>query len=395
MKMRDDDELKEALYCIRCSACMNVCANFQTVGGHAFGGEYYTGGIGASWTVGTSGDIKKGRFAELCSGCTRCIPNCPVRINIPRLNTVIKNRLLKQKAFIPLQKKFFGHYAITGKITSLMPGMANKMTNIKPVKHLLESMIGFDSRRQIPRVPGKTLQCLYKEYRAEAGEISGSKNNLVLFSDIYTNYNNPEVGIGVIKLFEKLNLPVSLSKTISEGRAAQSQGLIELAGKEAEKTARYLAEIIDKGNDIIVTEPSVLSMFRFDYKELLKDNFTYSKIAQHVFDPVEYILNLNQKKALSINEISKRIISRDKLFYHEHCQAKLINSKSYVKELFGSFGYKKQFYDLSKSIGRELTKQIKPGHTILAIGTSCREQISSELHKKVYHPVEYLEMMLK
>ncbi|MGH9703022.1 MAG: LUD domain-containing protein, partial [Candidatus Acidiferrales bacterium] len=43
LKMREDPVLKETLYCIRCSACLNSCANFQTVGGHAFGGETYSG----------------------------------------------------------------------------------------------------------------------------------------------------------------------------------------------------------------------------------------------------------------------------------------------------------------------------------------------------------------
>ena len=45
-RMREDPVLKEALRCIRCSACLNSCANFETVGGHAFGGETYSGGIG-------------------------------------------------------------------------------------------------------------------------------------------------------------------------------------------------------------------------------------------------------------------------------------------------------------------------------------------------------------
>ncbi|KPN28923.1 iron-sulfur cluster-binding protein [Halolamina pelagica] len=44
MAMREDDQLRETLYCIRCSACANSCANFQHVGGHAFGGETYSGG---------------------------------------------------------------------------------------------------------------------------------------------------------------------------------------------------------------------------------------------------------------------------------------------------------------------------------------------------------------
>src|SRR5580704_5890508 len=75
-KMRDDPVLREALYCIRCSACLNSCANFETVGGHAFGGETYSGGIGGAWEAGT-GTLLNARFSELCTGCSRCVNQCP------------------------------------------------------------------------------------------------------------------------------------------------------------------------------------------------------------------------------------------------------------------------------------------------------------------------------
>ncbi len=74
--MREDPVLREALYCIRCSACLNSCANFETVGGHAFGGETYSGGIGGSWEAGT-GKLMNARFSELCTGCSRCVNQVP------------------------------------------------------------------------------------------------------------------------------------------------------------------------------------------------------------------------------------------------------------------------------------------------------------------------------
>ncbi|MEM4238324.1 MAG: LUD domain-containing protein, partial [Nitrososphaerota archaeon] len=43
--MRDDKVFREALYCIRCGACMNVCAPYSVVGGHIFG-HIYPGPIG-------------------------------------------------------------------------------------------------------------------------------------------------------------------------------------------------------------------------------------------------------------------------------------------------------------------------------------------------------------
>lgn len=413
MKMREDEDFREALYCIRCSACMNVCANFQAVGGHAFGGECYTGGIGGAWTAGTTGNINKAKFAELCSGCTRCIPNCPVKINIPRLNSVIKNRVIKAKTITPLQKLFFGHYEVIGKIASALPRTTNIIAKQKLAKYFLDMIFGFDIRREIPPISSGDLQKLYKNYRKANCENKSEKVNAVLFADIYTNYNNPEVGLSIIKLFDKLGLSISLTKSISEGRAAQSQGMIEQAKKEVEKASEFLIKIIETRKDIIVAEPSVLSMMKFDYKEILKDAYTSGMIAHHVYDPIEYLLNLNEKGLINIDDISRRIKNRVPLFYHEHCQAKLISRKNYVKEFFsmlgfevktsaseccgmaGSFGYKKQYYELSKSIGRELAKQIHDNSTIIAIGTSCREQISDELKRKVYHPVEFLIHVLE
>src|ERR1700693_4422958 len=102
MSMRQDPILNEALNCIRCGACLNSCANFQTVGGHAFGGETYSGGIGGSWEAGTS-KLENARFSELCTGCTRCVNQCPVRIDIPWLNANLAQRLNQKELPAPLR----------------------------------------------------------------------------------------------------------------------------------------------------------------------------------------------------------------------------------------------------------------------------------------------------
>src|SRR5271165_2244560 len=120
-RMREDSVLHEALYCIRCSACLNVCANFETVGGHAFGGETYSGGIGGSWEAGT-GKLMNARFSELCTGCSRCVPQCPVRIDIPWLNQNLRQRMNHEDG-TSLTKSLFG--SLTGsapedKVASLL-----------------------------------------------------------------------------------------------------------------------------------------------------------------------------------------------------------------------------------------------------------------------------------
>ncbi len=424
MNMREDEDLKEALYCIRCSACMNVCANFQAVGGHAFGGEVYTGGIGGAWTVATSGSLQKARFAELCTGCSRCVPNCPVRIDIPRLNTTIKNRLINTDNGPSLQKIFFSKYSTVARFASIIPGLSNFLMNLPINRTILEKIMNVDKRRAIPSFANKTLIKQYEEYRKRFPAKTNSDESIqgvVLFADIFTNYNNPQVGMSTIKVFEKLEIPIILSKTFDDGRSALSQGLVEFATGRALKLAVYLESFINDGKEIIVVEPSVLAMFRLEYNKLINNNSLFEKLKLHTYDPIEYLNKLIIGGHVDlVDRLSRSAPFMNQLFYHAHCQMKTIGAGDAAVKLFnrlgfdvdvsnveccgmaGSFGYKKVFYDISKNVGNDLINQITKRKIsfnnetiILASGTSCREQISCELSNDVYHPIEYLEKILK
>ncbi len=423
MAMREDADLGEALYCIRCSACMNVCANFQAVGGHAFGGECYTGGIGGAWTVGTSGRLEEGRFAELCTGCSRCVPNCPVRIDIPRLNTAIKNRLMNAEGGASLQKLLFGNFAYLCHLASIAPVIANWFLDRTITRRLMEHFGGVDRRRPIPPFARHTLVRQFAEYRAEGragGTRSGQGHGVELFADVYTNHNNPQVGMATVRVFDALGIPITVGKVRSEGRASLSQGLVDLAKSDAKAVAEYLERVIDGGREIVVAEPSVLALFRYDYKALIDNNSRFAALAAHCYDPLEYLWKLLRSGRLDLASRTKAPVGgpSPRLFYHPHCQMRTIGAADATAELLaglgcvidrpsveccgmaGSFGYKKEYYELSKNVGGDLIGQIRSSadftgeKVILASGTSCREQIRSELSNPVYHPIEYLEKIL-
>ena len=87
-----DEVGRQALRCIRCSACLNVCPVYARVGGHAYG-SVYPGPIGAILTPqlkGIEGDAGSLPFAS--SLCGACGDVCPVKIEIPRLLTHLRAR---------------------------------------------------------------------------------------------------------------------------------------------------------------------------------------------------------------------------------------------------------------------------------------------------------------
>ena len=89
---------REALRCIRCSACLNVCPVYERTGGHAYG-SVYPGPIGAVLNPqlrGTTSEVDQS-LPYASSLCGACFDACPVRINIPELLVELRGRVTEQE----------------------------------------------------------------------------------------------------------------------------------------------------------------------------------------------------------------------------------------------------------------------------------------------------------
>ena len=87
-----DPDLREALYCLRCGACLNACPVYRKVGGHSYG-WVYPGPIGAivSPMLTNLSDAKDLPYAS--SLCGACKEACPVKINLPRMLLYLRHQL--------------------------------------------------------------------------------------------------------------------------------------------------------------------------------------------------------------------------------------------------------------------------------------------------------------
>lgn len=429
LQMREDPVLHEALYCIRCSACLNSCANFQTVGGHAFGGETYSGGIGGSWEAGTRG-LLNARFSELCTGCSRCVMQCPVRIDIPWLNSNLRERINERDietssgilekaaaaqlhARAPLPKIFFGRYDIFGKWGARLTPLSNWANHSSFTRALMERFVGVDRRRELPPFANKTLARAAR--RSAPIKSSSTRGRAALFPDIFTNYGSPERGLATVEVLRSISIDLVLTEVSADGRASLSQGLIQTTRQQAQRTSELLLKYIHDGREIIVVEPSALAMLRLDYRRFLSPD-VFEQIQSHSFEAVEYLWRVFGERQLNAADFftASHHSLGARLFYHSHCQQKTIGAASATEELLravgfdvatsrveccgmaGSFGYKKDFYDLSMAVGQDLFNQVRVAEadggrrTLVATGTSCQEQLHAGLQRKVFHPMELL-----
>ena len=91
-----DEVGRQALHCIRCSACLNVCPVYSRTGGHAYG-SVYPGPIGAILTPQLVGIENAPTLPFASTLCGACYEVCPVKIDIPRVLIHLRGLAAEQK----------------------------------------------------------------------------------------------------------------------------------------------------------------------------------------------------------------------------------------------------------------------------------------------------------
>ncbi|MFB6132099.1 MAG: LUD domain-containing protein [Halanaeroarchaeum sp.] len=416
-EMREDDDLVEALYCIRCGACANFCPTFQSVGGHAFGGKTYTGGIAGAWEAGVHGHEHAEDVADLCTGCSRCVPRCPVKIDIPWLNAVVRDQVNQPTAGSPLDQLLealppeletssprslaLAHLDSLAEAASQAPDLANWAVQSETGKWALETVLNIDSRHPLPTFADER----FTEWWGRQEPLPDPDIEVVLFPDLFTEFFRPERGKSAVRVLQTLGVGIQVPDPADTGRIALSEGMQAQARKRARGLLSALEPHLEGGRPIVFLEPSDLAMVQREYSRLVPgpDQETLAAASRWVMALVAERLDGNETAHEELPTPPEESIT-----IHPHCQGRTIGTVSLTASaleeagwrveitdteccgMAGSFGYKSEYAEVADDVADQLRSEIGTEQRVGVEGGSCAHVIDG-FDTAVSHPIRLLD----
>ena len=373
--------------------------------------EHSTRGRANALRAVLSGKVPKEEFTgkrlhdvmDLCLECKACKAECPSNVDMAKLKYEFLDHYHRVNG-LPLRNRLFGGIERLNRIGSQFAPLSNWVVGSGLNRWLMEKLAGIDRRRPLPQFAGVTFEDWFDGRKPEG---DGAKGEVVLFHDTFNNFNTPNVAVATTRLLERLGYHVLLVNKRCCGRPMISKGMLGEAKNNAAWNVDQLAEYAERGVPIVGMEPSCLLTLRDEYPDFLRTNDA-KLVARNSFLLEEFLLQERDtgKVSLSFGANGRKAL------LHGHCHQKalvgtvptvaLLKGAGFeVSEvdsgccgMAGSFGFEKEHYDLSLTIGnRRLAPAVKSASAeveIVAPGISCRQQIEHLTGRKAKHTAEVL-----
>jgi FAD/FMN-containing dehydrogenase/Fe-S oxidoreductase len=342
---------------------------------------------------------------DLCLQCRACKAECPVGVDVARFKSEFLADYWSRHG-TPLRARALGNIHKLAVWGSRFAPLSNAIAGSAPVRWLNEKLLGIDRRRVLPAWKHET----FAEWVEAHPQSSTATRAVSLFNDTFLNHYDPEIGMSMLAILERGGCKVSVVRPGCCGRPLISQGLLKEARVQAEKVVQGLFPIASRGEKILFSEPSCLSVLKDDAPGLLRGELQEKARAVAeacmLFD--EFAVGLD----LPLREGPKRIL------VHGHCHQKSMGLLPATMKLLqripsasvvdldagccgmaGSFGYYREHYDISQTIAnRKLigaAKSMTAGDVLVAPGTSCRHQVAEFGGVEAIHPAVLIRTLLE
>ncbi len=335
---------------------------------------------------------------KYCTNCKRCEIACPSDVKI---GDIIQRAKDKYNTKSPgIREALLSHTDFMGSLSTPFAPLVNSAIRLKPVKSVLDKVLKIDHRRQFPKYAFGTFR---QWYRKHAGDQAKFNEHVALFHGCYVNYNNPDLGKDVIRIFNHLGIGVHLlEKERCCGVPLIANGFFKQAKKHAQhNTASITQAVIEKKMTVIGTSSTCTFTLRDEYPHILGiDN---QQVKDHIELATRYLYRLfNKGYQLKLKELPLRVA------YHTPCHMEKMGWASYTLSLLrripglevivldsqccgiaGTYGFKKENYQTSQDIGAPLFSQIESLgiDSVVSDCETCKFQIEMSTSKRCDHPL--------
>jgi iron-sulfur cluster protein len=328
--MRAKPEFVEALHCIRCGACANVCPPYREVSGHVFG-HIYTGAIGLVVTQFHHGLDAIAKPQGLCLSCNACETVCPAAIPLPRQILDVRKMVVAEKGLPVAKRVVLNVYArprafdLATRIGSraqrpLQRGRFVRGRNLPVLRQQTRwrSMPALERRPLRDRVPEGTV----REARSPIFPNGAAGKTVALFPGCMTDRLFPEQGQAIADVLTALGARVVFPAGLHCcGLPANNSGDDRGAQAMARQTIQALEKSLERtGADYIVSgSASCVATLTQDYAHLFRNRPAWKRrgdaLATRVMDFTSFLIDVAKLPVGSLTGGERVTVT-----YHDSCQ---------------------------------------------------------------------------
>jgi len=389
-------------HCIKCTVCTIYCPVAKV--SHLFPGPKQSGPDAERLRIKNPELVDAS--LKYCTNCKRCEIACPSDVKIANIIQEAKRKYLKKKFFRP-RDFFMSRTDFVGGLATKLSFIANFFLSLSIVKFFMDFILKIPYRSAFPAYARGTFKKWYKKNQKK--KQSGFNEKVTYYHGCFVNYNNHDLGKDLIKVLNAMNIGVEITKEKCCGVPLIANGYIEKAKKNGMFNIKSLTSNKEKNKGKIISSSSSCSFaLKHEYSHFLDlDN-------SDIYNDIEYITKFLCDRFSSGSKPKMKSVNI-RAAYHSPCHLERLGGVMYTTNLLkqipgldlvilhseccgiaGTYGFKKEYYDITQDIGSQLFKSIEKYDPEIVITDceTCALQIEMNTPNKVLHPVNILAMAL-
>lgn len=380
--------------CVKCTICETQCPVSAVT--PLFTGPKFVGPQAERFRNGESVD----HSLDYCSSCGTCTLVCPQGVQIAELNS--QARAVMKADHMPLRDRLIGQTVLMGTVMTPVAPIARAALKNKPIRKVMQAVVGVHENAPMPPAQSQTFESWFRKRAKPAGPFP--RGTLVFFHGCAGGYFEVETSKKTVEVLEHLGYQVLVPKQGCCGLAQQSNGLFDGATKDVLKLCDDLRSA-GKDLTIISSSGSCTGMLKHEAHEIMGvDDERLADVGTRIRDVMEFLLELHDAGELPTDFARIEMT----VPYHAPCQLKsqgigkpalevlrlipgltVVDSNATCCGIAGTYGLKKEKYEIAQAVGKPLFDMVKATNPELALcdTETCRWQISQSSGVRTEHPI--------